>query len=654
VDQVDERFQALLEAAPDAMIGVDAHGTIVWVNIPAIELFGYSSEQLVGQPMDMLVPDSARRVHPQRRAQYAANPQRRPMGDGMECAARRSDGTEFPADISLSSIETSDGLLVCAAVRDATHRQRAARQFRDLLEAAPDAIVFVDSSGVIAMVNSQVEQLFGYERDELVGQPVEVLVPEAARSMHPGLRAGYMGDPHRRPMGSGLTLAGRRRDGSEFPAEISLSAIHAERGVLVSASIRDVSLRLEAEARATWDQLTAQAAREQLEAQLNQARRLEGLGRLAGGVAHDFNNLLGAILNYAEFVGSEIESASLPVEQRERLRHDVAQIQQAVDRGAALTRQLLAFGRREIVRPDVVDLNDVVTHVEELLRRTIGEHIALATVLPDARATILADRGQLEQVLMNLAVNARDAMVGGGTLTIETDVVDADRQLADTFAGLKPGLHVRLRVTDTGVGMTPEALEHAFEPFFTTKPKGGGTGLGLATVYGIITQAGGFAQITSAVNHGTTITAVFPYSDAIVAEQVVIGAPRIVGGTETVLVVEDDTAMRDITRRILQRNGYQVLIANNGPEAIELARTHADPIDLLLSDVVMPTMLGKEVAERVRAIRRDILVLFMSGYAESALSNRGTLEPGTNLLEKPFSEPALLARVRNVLDEPQR
>ncbi len=640
MDHIDERFHALVDAAPDAMIGVDGDGTIVWVNTPAVSLFGYSADELVGQPMEMLVPNDSRAAHPGRRNQYAANPQRRPMGDGMECAARRSDGTEFAADIVLSSIDTADGILVCAAVRDATHRQRAARQFRDLLEAAPDAIVVVDSSGVIAMVNAQVERLFGYRRDELVGQSVELLVPEASRALHPGLRAGYVINPHHRPMGNGLTLAGRRRDGTEFPAEISLSAVHAERGLLVSASVRDVTV-----------QLSAQAEREQLEAQLDQARRLESLGQLAGGVAHDFNNLLGAILNYAEFIGTEIETDSLPIERRDRLRHDVAQIEHAVDRGAALTRQLLTFGRREIVRPDVVELNDVVTGVEELLRRTIGEDIALRTALTPERATLVADRGHLEQVLMNLAVNARYAMVGGGTLTIETELVEADRHLAATFAGLKPGLYVRLRVSDTGTGMTPEALEHAFEPFFTTKPKGEGTGLGLATVHGIISHAGGFAGITSALNHGTTFTALFPYSDNDQPEQVVIGSTLAVGGTETVLVVEDDAAMRDVTTRILQRNGYAVLIVTNGPQAIEIARTHPDRIDLLLSDVVMPTMLGKEVADRVSALRPGIQVLFMSGYAESALSNRGTLEPGVNLIEKPFSEPSLLARVRNVLDQ---
>jgi len=644
----EDRFEALIEAAPDAMFGVDESGIIQWANGQAERLFGYAREELVGQPVEMLVPEAARADHPSRRAGYFIDPRPRPMGAGMELAGRRRDGSEFPAEISLSGIETEDGRQVCAAVRDVTDRKRADQKFRALLEAAPDAVLGVAADGTIVMANGQAERLFGYTRQQLIGQPVEILVPDAARDIHPHRRAGYVSDPQHRPMGAGMELVARRRDGSEFPVEISLSAIDTEDGLLVSAAVRDVSERIEA--RLMAERLAAVAEREALEARLNQAQRLESLGQLAGGVAHDFNNLLGAILNYAAFVGDEIEQLELPADKAEVLRHDVGQIQRAVERGAELTHQLLAFGRREVVRPELISLNDVITGVENMLRRTIGEDIELDVRLAGQSTTILADRGQIEQVLVNLSVNARDAMVGGGTLLIDSAVIDMDDSSVGGFAGIEQGRYVRLRVSDTGHGMAPEVLRHAFDPFYTTKPKGEGTGLGLATVYGIVTQAGGFVQIYSEIDYGSRLTVLFPAADGSPAEPAPVATTPIESGTETVLVVEDEEAMRDVTSRILHRNGYQVLVASNGPEAIALVRRHRGRIDLLLTDVVMPQMLGKEVAERVRAMRPGIRVVFMSGYAEPVLSNRGILDPGIVLVEKPFSDASLLAHVREVLD----
>ncbi|ABW15775.1 PAS/PAC sensor hybrid histidine kinase [Parafrankia sp. EAN1pec] len=640
---------SLLDAAPDAIVGVRPDGRIALVNAQAERLFGYDRDELVGQPMEILVPEALRGAHPARRGAYLSDPRPRPMGAGVELAARRRDGTEFPAEISLSAVQTVEGIFVTAAIRDVTSRKRAEAMFRGLLEAAPDAIVGVRPDGRIALVNAQAERLFGYDRDELVGQPMEILVPESARHLHPRHRTRYFDDPRPRPMGAGMQLAARRRDGTEFPAEISLSALETEDGLLVSAAIRDVTDRLEAQAER--ERLRAQAERERLEVQLHQSQRLESLGQLAGGVAHDFNNLLAVIINYTAFVGEVVGTAARDQGGRwESARRDIEQVQRAADRAAQLTHQLLAFGRREVVQPRPLDLNGVVHDMEQLLRRTLGEHVELHTSAHPGLWTVLADVGQIEQVLVNLAVNARDAMPGGGTLTIDTSNVSVDDETAAAHPGLCSGRFVHLRVSDSGTGMSPEVAARAFEPFFTTKTKGEGSGLGLATVYGIITQAGGHVEILSTANVGTTVSALLPAVDgAVPAAEEQLADGELFGG-ETIMVVEDEPAMRELTRRILARNGYQVIIAASGPEAISLASTTREEIHLLLTDVVMPQLLGSEVAERIRQQRQDLRVLYMSGYAQPVLARNGTLAPGLALLTKPFSERVLLSKVREVLD----
>jgi PAS domain S-box-containing protein len=648
--RAEARFRGLLEAAPDAIVGVDSSGRIALVNVQTERLFGYQREELIGQPVEILVPDAVRAVHPAHRGEYLADPQHRPMGAGMQLAGRRRNGSEFPAEISLSILDSDQGVLVSAAIRDVTDRTKAEAKFRGLLEAAPDAIVGVDAAGLIVLINAQTMRLFGYQREELVGQPVEMLVPHGVRAAHPGHRSRYFAEPQQRPMGAGMQLAARRKDGTEFPAEISLSALDTEDGLLVSAAIRDVTERIEAQAER--ERLRTHSERERLEAQLHQSQRLESLGQLAGGVAHDFNNLLGAILNYAAFVEESIAVAAARPggEEWSSVGRDVEQIRRAAERATNLTHQLLAFGRREIVQPRVLILNTIVTDIEQLLRRTLGEHIELTTTLAGNLSPVLADPGQLEQVLVNLAVNARDAMPGGGSLVIETSNVLVDSDRAVQCHGLKTGRHVQLRVSDTGAGMPRHVLERVFEPFFTTKPKGEGTGLGLATIYGIVTQADGYAQIQSEPDRGTTFTALLP-----VTEQAAIHCDQPVPvqharGGETVLVVEDEDAMREVTRRILARNGYAVITASSGTEALRLAHQDRQDIHLLITDVVMPQMLGKEVAERIRATRPAIRTLFMSGYAHPVLASQGRLDAGVTLIQKPFTESALLSKVKEVLD----
>jgi PAS domain S-box-containing protein len=529
-------------------------------------------------------------------------------------------------------------------------REWAEVQSQGILDAVPDAILGVDEDRRIALVNRNAERLFGYDRAEMLGQSVELLLPGAFRLFARGERS--VSRRVRDPVCVGSALAGRRKDGSEFPAEASFGAVRGGEVTVVVATVRDVTDRYIAGMES--DLVKAHAEREELEARLEQAQRLESLGQLAGGVAHDFNNLLAVIVNYAAFVAEEIELAAVADPDRwHSVARDVQQIQRATDRGIALTHQLLAFGRREVVRPKVLSLNTVVRDVEQLLRRSLGEHVRLVTSLAPGLWPVIADPGQMEQVLVNLAVNARDAMPSGGILTVDTANVVLVERVEGARPSLLPGRYVRTRVQDTGMGMPKDVAAHAFEPFFTTKPKGEGTGLGLATVYGIVKQAGGDVRIHSEQGVGSTFHVLLPATDE-ADPQPEEDSPEIarLGQGETILVVEDEPAIRDVTRRILGRRGYQVLMAATGAEALVIAAEHDGAIELLMTDVIMPKMQGKEVAERLRVARPAMKVLFISGYARPVLANSGTLDPGVVLLEKPFSESTLLTAVRQVLDEP--
>ncbi len=758
----DQLLVGLLDAAPDAVVCMASDGRIVLVNAQTERLFGYTRQELIGSPVEILVPDAVRAGHPALRGGYVAGPRPRPMGAGKELSGRRRDGSTFPAEISLSAIETDDGVLVMAAVRDVSEQRQAAEiaarlasiiqssydavisetlervitswnpaaerlygyaaaemigshvdvlipvahrraerdiqdaitsgqlvepyqaerirkdgtvievsimlspitdtagkiigvsrisrdissqqradvRFRALMEAAPDAVVCVTGDGRIALVNAQTERLFGYTRQELAGRPVEILVPDAVRAGHPAVRNRYMADPEPRPMGAGKELSGRRYDGSTFPAEISLSAIDTDDGILVMAAVRDITERL---------QLQTERERLRAEHERLQSQRLESLGQLAGGVAHDFNNLLAVISNYAAFAREEA-SAQAPQGPWESITGDIQQIEMAAERAAALTRRLLAFARREVINPRPLNLNDTVQNIEQLLLRTLGEHVELSTCLADDLCAVLADPGQIEQILVNLAVNARDAMPRGGKLTIHTASTDVDEVYAANRVGLRPGRYASLKISDTGTGMPKAIADRAFEPFFSTKPKGQGTGMGLATVYGIVNQAGGHVRIYSEPGIGTTFTILLP-ATCQPLDQASSQQPQGLqaGAGETVLVVEDEDALREVTRRILDRNGYRVLTAASGPEAIEIATQHCGGIDILLTDVVMPHMGGKEAADRIRAVCPAAAVVYMSGYTEGVLDTRGVLEAGVNLIEKPFTAATLLSSLREVI-----
>jgi two-component system cell cycle sensor histidine kinase/response regulator CckA len=407
-------------------------------------------------------------------------------------------------------------------------------------------------------------------------------------------------------------------------------------------------VRLGPAVRAALALAESKARSRSLEAQLFLSQKMEAVGRLAGGVAHDFNNILTAIGGYADLL-----MADLPPD--DRRRHDVEEIHQATQRAAALTQQLLAFSRRQVLQPKVLNLNALVPNIEKMLRRLIGEDILFATVLHPSLGNVRADPGQLEQVIVNLALNARDAMPDGGRLTIETRNVELDEAYAADHPAVKPGRYVMLAVTDTGVGMDEETKARIFEPFFTTKVRGKGTGLGLATVYGIVQQTGGHIWPYSEPGRGTTMRVYLPRVDAPAdpIEHHRDAAPETLRGNETILVVEDEAPVRAVTRQLLERNGYTVLEAPDGPAALALVDGEAGGrhIDLLLTDVIMPGMSGRELAAELNARRPNVRVLFMSGYTDDAVVRHGMLEPGLAYLEKPFRPTALLRKVRGVLRE---
>ena len=505
--------------------------------------------------------------------------------------------------------------------------------FEQFLEFVPDAIVGVGRDGKIVFANRQAEEMFGYRGDQMVGQEVELLVPQRFRASHPAHRDNYFREPRTRPMGAGIELFARRRDGTEFPVEISLSSLHLGGEAIATAAIRDISDRAESE------------REKALQLQLDRARRLESVGQLAGGVAHDFNNILGVIMNYAEFVAGEVEPGS-------QAHEDVEQIRRAADRAAALTRQLLIFSRRERAKPEVLFLGDVIGEVENLLERALGERIELRFRFDDQKTPVEIDPGQLEQVLVNLAVNARDAMPEGGLLLIEVDRTELDEEYVYMHPDTTPGTYVRLKVSDTGVGMNTETAERVFEPFFTTKEDG--TGLGLATVYGIVTGAGGRIDIYSEPGVGTTVKVHLPATEAAPKHSGDEPLSHYEGRGEVVLIVEDEPDVRGMAERILSKAGYSVIGRARGADALDLCEDAGQSIDLLLTDVIMPGMLGTELVERARALRPGLKVVYMSGYSHEVLAPAALLGNGDSVfVEKPFSAVELLRAVGKLLGEGQ-
>jgi PAS domain S-box-containing protein len=501
-------------------------------------------------------------------------------------------------------------------------------RFQELFELAPDAIVMTTTEGLITLINRPAEALFGYSRDELIGQPVEMLIPQSSRNDHVGLREMYVRSAAPRAMSGGRSnLRGLRKDGTVFSVEISLGTVNSGAGLQVAAAVRDVTGRL------------------LLEEQLRQSQKMEAVGRLAGGVAHDFNNVLSVILTYGELLLAELKPG-------EQMHDDVEQIKKAALRAADLTRQLLMFSRQQVLEPKILDLNDVLTNMDKMLQRILGADVDLVSLPMKTLWPVRIDTGSIEQVIMNLVVNARDAMPTGGKLTMETNNIVLDEAYASEHLGVTPGPHVMLAVTDTGTGIDKATLPRIFEPFFTTKEAGKGTGLGLSTVFGIAQQSGGSVWVYSEPGTGTTFKVYLPRVYAAVDAVRSSAPPTTLRGFETILLVEDDDQVRAAARGILRRTGYHVLEARNAGEALLHSEGHPGTIHLLLSDVVMPQMSGPELAKRLAKARPDMKVLCMSGYTDDSIVRHGVLDGHIAFFQKPITPAALTARVREVLQSP--
>jgi len=547
---------------------------------------------------------------------------------------RRWDETPFPAAVSMRLVRFAGEDALVSTVHDLTLLREAEeakvashRHFRELLEAVANAVVVVDDDGKVGFVNRAAVRVFGYAESEIVGLPVEVLVPGAVREDHVVHCRRFHTAGEGRAMGSGLEIEGVHRDGRRIPIDVSLRPVSSNGSRLVVCTVRD---------------LTEQKL---LEARLMGAQRLEAVGRLAGGVAHDFNNLIQVILTEAELL---LDVHAPPEEARE----GVAAIVAVAARAGTLTKQLLAFSRRQVLEPALVDLSAAVRNLDRILARLLGEGIHVRCDLAEGLPAVFVDLSQVEQVVVNLAVNARDAMPSGGELTIGTGVASLEGSAAASLVGGQSGDYVVLTMKDTGVGMDRETMKRIFEPFFTTKEMGSGTGLGLATVYGIVKQSEGHMWVDSHPGEGTTFSIYFPVAEDAPARPSEAPAPR--SGPRSaegamVLVVEDDEAVRRLICRVLRSDGLEVLEAGSLAEAESLATRHGGKIRLLLTDIVLPGDNGDMVAEIVQRFSPEVKALFMSGYPEDEVTMNRLLQRGVEWIPKPFSIQTLLESVRNRL-----
>ncbi|MFN7915370.1 MAG: PAS domain S-box protein [Vicinamibacterales bacterium] len=627
----DERFRLLVDSVRDyAVFMVDTRGQVIIWNSGAQALFGFAADEAIGSASARFYPESAVAAGLPDRAHAAAMANGSHEEEGWRV---RKDGTRFWANAVTTAIRDPHGRLTGFAkvTRDLTERKKAqdailAQEiFLDaIVNVVIDGIVTIDGRGRITTVNAATERIFGYTEEELVGRNVNVLMPEPYHSGHDGYIRRYAETGEKRIIGIGREVTGRRKDGTTFPVELSVAEFMVEGERFFAGVLRDIT------------------ERRSVEEQLRQSQKMDAFGQLAGGVAHDFNNLLTVISGFSELILS-----SLPPD--DPARELATAINDAGGRAAALTRQLLAFSRKTVLHPEVLDVNVVVRDTERMLRRLIGEDIVLATVLASHRLPITVDRGHLGQVLMNLAVNARDAMPKGGRLTIETTRVSR-RDEDWSHPDMPPGDYVVIVITDTGHGMAAEVQSRIFEPFFTTKGPGQGTGLGLAVVHGIIKQSGGSVKVYSEVGVGTCFKLYFPLvaGDAgAKAKGQSVDVPR---GSETVLLAEDEDGVRALAMMALQRQGYTVLAASGGEEALRIAAEHAGRISLLVTDVVMPHMDGRELASHLQASDPSLKVLFLSGYTDDAVVRHGILHQSVAYLQKPYSLVALARKVREVLD----
>jgi PAS domain S-box-containing protein len=636
----------LLEAIPDAIVAVDGSGTILQVNSQTEQLFGYDPEELIGQKVEVLVPARYQLNHQQHRDMFGQAPKIRRMGAGLDLYARRRDGTEFPVEISLSPVHVENGSLILSAIRDISDRKRIEEDLRhaneeletrtaqqlgeyrarlaSIVDSSEDAILSKDLNGIITSWNKGAERIYGYSAAEIVGQPVSMLTPKDRPDEVPTILAKIA-------LGEGVEhyeTVRVTKDGQHRNMSLSVSPLRDLSGEIAGASViaRDVT------------------AQRKAEEHLRQAQKMDAVGRLAGGVAHDFNNVLGIITACAELLRRRVDDGG-------EASPYIANIHQAAERGAALTRQLLAFSRKSVVQPEVLDLNARLNEVSKLLRPLMGDDVEIRILARSKEALIEIDPGHLDQIVINLAVNARDAMQHGGKLLLDTSTVDVDETFSAQHGPMKPGRYVVLSVSDTGSGMEEATRARVFEPFFTTKELGKGTGLGLATVYGIVRQSSGHIWVYSEHGRGSTFKIYLPSAEHKIGVET---APREAETTlprregVTILVVEDDELMRSLTRQLLVEQGYMVIEAGSGKSALQSLAER--PVDLMLTDVVMRGISGPELGAEATAAYPALKIIYMSGYTGELIGESELLKSGITLLEKPFTRTTLLKAIHSALD----
>jgi PAS domain S-box-containing protein len=616
----ESRYRLLFERSAKAIVIVEpATGRIIMANPMASRMTGLTAEELSGRPLEDLHPPGD---WPALAERYRAG-----LAEGtlapFECRIHHRGGPEVLATVSGTRYDLDGQDVEMLEFQDVTETRRvtealrhAEERLRSVVANAPVILFAIDAHGVFTLSEGRGLTSLGLRPGQVVGRSAYELYQD-----HPQVLANIR----------------RAMEGEEFTARVEVGDVSLETWYTPT---RNAEGRPDGVIGVSNDV----SQRRRLEDQLRQAQKMEAIGRLAGGVAHDFNNLLAAIMGHGELLLRRLEPT------QPQHRHAEA-IQKAAARGALLTRQLLAFSRKEVLAPTVLDLHLVVAEMEEMLRRLIGEHIELVIVLGDRPDYVRADRGQLEQVIMNLAVNARDAMVEGGVLRVEVAASDLAGRIADGAA--RSGPFVTVAVSDTGCGMDSATAARIFEPFFTTKEQGKGTGLGLSTVYGIVEQSGGFIEVDSAPGRGTTFTVFLPrLEERARTPGAEAATPASMSGDETVLLVEDEAGVRAVAREALESHGYRVLEARNGVEALEVARGYSGRIDLLVTDIVMPLMGGRELAQHLRAARPAARVLFMSGYTDDVIVRRGVSDLTSAFLQKPFAMSAFARKVRETLDIP--
>jgi len=625
--QREELFRLISENAADLIAVVDMHGNRIYNSLSYEKVLGYSPEELRSS-------SSFEQIHPEDRERVkAAAEEARLTGVGrpMEYRFRHKDGTWRVLESTASVIRNSKGEPEKMVIlnRDITERKRAVEaaqrsetSFRSVVGDAPYGIFQADLTGKLLMVNPALEKMLGYKSQD------ELLMVNLASGIyrhpaeHQKINDLFLRNQHFKD----IEVEWKRKDGTFITVRCSGWTVKHESSAHIEVFAEDVT------------------ERRVLERQLRMAQKMEAVGRLSGGIAHDFNNLLGVIIGYIQVMKRNLVPGQPSYEYAE-------EIEKAGQRAVSLTRQLLAFSRQQVLEPVILNLNTLVSDMEKMLSRLIGEDIQLNLILDPVIGQVKADPGQIEQVVMNLAVNARDAMPDGGKLTIQTADAEIDVAFASEHPGSVPGQYVALAVTDTGTGMDPEIQAQIFEPFFTTKGRDKGTGLGLATVYGVVKQSNGYITVDSEKGKGTSFKIYLPRIEQPIATRTKsIQTPLTVGGSETILLVEDAEPLRILAQLFLKENGYHVLTAADGSEAQQVAAEFTGPIHLLLTDVVMPGINGRVLAERLAPSHPAMKVLYMSGYTDSFIAGHGVLDEGTHLLHKPITEEALMRKVRELLD----